>query len=31
MKADHWFWQVGKILECIEITFDSMRIRLPTF
>ena len=31
MEADHWFWQVGKILEAMEITSDSMRIRLAAF
>ena len=31
MEADHWFEQVGKILEAIEITFDAMRIRLAAF
>ena len=31
MEADYWFWQVGKILEAMEITFDATRIRLATF
>ena len=31
MEADHWFWQVGKILEAMEITFDAARIRLTAF
>ena len=31
MEADHWFQQVGKILEAMEITFDATRIRLDTF
>ena len=31
MEADHWFWQVGKIFEAIEITSDAMRIRLVAF
>ena len=31
MEADHWFQQVGKILESMEITFDAMRIRLAAF
>ena len=31
MEADHWFRQVGKILEAIEITFDAMRMRLVAF
>ena len=29
--ADHWFQQVERILEAMEITFDSTRIRLATF
>ena len=28
MEADHWFRQVGKILEVVEITSDATRIRL---
>ena len=31
MVADHWFMQVEKELEAIEITFDTTRIRLATF
>ena len=31
MKADHWFRQVEKILEAMEITFDAARIRLAAF
>ena len=31
MEADHWFRQVGKILEAMEITSDAMRIRLAAF
>ena len=31
MEADHCLWQVGKILEAIEITSDAMRIRLAAF
>ena len=31
MEANHWFLQVGKILEAMEITFDAMRIRLAVF
>ena len=31
MEADHWFWQVGKILEAMEITSDATRIRLAAF
>ena len=29
--ADHWFMQVEKILETMEITSDTTRIRLATF
>ena len=31
MKVDHWFQQVGKILEAMEITSDTTRIRLAAF
>ena len=31
MEVDHWFRQVDKILEAIEITFDATRIRLAAF
>ena len=31
MEADHWFQQVGKILETMEITSDATRIRLVVF
>ena len=31
MEVDHWFWQVRKILEAMEIIFDVARIRLATF
>ena len=31
MVADHWFRQVEKFLEGIEITSDATRIRLTTF
>ena len=31
MVADHWFRQVDKILEAMEITSDATRIRLATF
>ena len=31
MEVDHWFRQVGKILEAMEITFDATRIRLAAF
>ena len=29
--ADHWFRQVERILEAIEITSDATRIRLAIF
>ena len=31
MVADHWFRQVDKILEAMEITFDATRIKLTVF
>ena len=31
MEADHWFRQVGNILEAMEITSDATRIRLAPF
>ena len=31
MIADHWFRQVDKILETMEITSDATRIRLVAF
>ena len=31
MVADHWFIQVEKILEEMEITSDTTRIRLVAF
>ena len=31
MVADHWFMQVEKVLEAMEITSDTTRIRLVTF
>ena len=31
MEADHWFRQVGKILDAMEITSDAARIRLVAF
>ena len=31
MAADHWFRQVERILEAIEITSNTTRIRLATF
>ena len=29
--ADHWFMQVEKVLEAMEITFDTTRFRLAAF
>ena len=31
MVADHWFRQVEKMLEAMEITFDAIKIRLAAF
>ena len=31
MVADHWFIQVKKVLEAMEITSDTIRIRLAAF
>ena len=31
MVADHWFMQVEKVLEAMEITSDTTTIRLATF
>ena len=31
MLADHWFMQVEKILEAMEITSDTSKIRLAAF
>ena len=31
MVVDHWFMQIEKVLEAIEITSDATRIRLATF
>ena len=31
MVADHWFMQVEKVFEAMEITFDMTRIRLAAF
>ena len=31
MVANHWFMQIEKVLEAIEITSDTTRIRLTTF
>ena len=31
MVADHWFMQVKKVLEAMEITSNATRIRLAAF
>ena len=31
MVADHWFMQIEKVLEAMEITSDTTRIRLDAF
>ena len=31
MVADHWFRKIEKVLEAIDITFDTARIRLAMF
>ena len=31
MVADHWFIQIEKVLEAMEITSDTTRIRLAAF
>ena len=31
MVADHWFMQIENVLEAMEITSDTTRIRLVTF
>ena len=31
MVADHWFLQIEKILEAMEITSDAIKIRLMAF
>ena len=31
MVADHWFMQIEKVLETMEITSDTTRIRLAVF
>ena len=31
MVADHWFLQIKKVLEAMEITSDTTRIRLTVF
>ena len=31
MVADHWFMEIEKVLEAMEITSDATRIRLDVF
>ena len=31
MVVDHWFCQVGKIMEAMEITSDATKIKLASF
>ena len=31
MVADHWFRQIEKVLEAMDITFDATRIGLAAF
>ena len=31
MVVDHWFMQIEKVLDAMEITFDATRIRLAAF
>ena len=31
MVVDHWFIQIEKVLEAMEITFDATKIRLAAF
>ena len=31
MVVDHWFIQIEKVLEVMEITFDTTRIKLAVF
>ena len=31
MAVDHWFIQIEKVLEVMEITFDTTRIKLAVF
>ena len=31
MVIDHWFMQIEKVIEAMEITSDTTRIRLATF
>ena len=31
MVADHWFWQIEKVLEAMEIASDAAKIKLDAF
>ena len=31
MVADHWFWEIEKILEAMEITSNATKIRPAAF
>ena len=31
MVADHWFWQIEKVLEAMDITSDAAKIKLAAF
>ena len=31
MVADHWFWQVERVLEAMEVTFDATRNKVAKF
>ena len=31
MVVDHWFMQIERVLEAMEITYDAIRIRLVAF
>ena len=31
MVADHWFRQIGKVLEAMDITSNAAKIRLAAF
>ena len=31
MVADHWFRQIGKVLEAMDITSDAAKIKLVVF
>ena len=31
MVADHWFQQIGKVLEAMDITSNATKIKLATF